>query len=53
MVFMISVLSAISASPALNPLVGGLLNCLCRFRDSRCFRENHRVAKHRFGKPEV
>ena len=39
----------ISAYPALNPLVSGILSCLrrsCRSRDSRRFREDHR-----FGKP--
>ena len=51
MVFVISVLSVISANPALNPLACGCLSCLRHFRhfrDSRRSREKHRIAKPRF-----
>ena len=53
MVFVISVLSVISANPAINPLACGCLSRLRHFRrprDSRRSREKHRIAKHRFGK---
>ena len=33
----------IPADPVHNPLVRGCLSCLCRFRDSRTFREVHPV----------
>ena len=33
-----------------QPLACGRLSCLRYFRDSRRFREKHRIAKHRFGK---
>ena len=49
-VFVISVLSVISANPAINSLACDCLSCLRHFRDSRRFREKHRIAKHRFGK---
>ena len=51
-VFVISVLSVISANPAINPLACGCLSCLRHFRDSRrfFFCEKQRIAKHRFGK---
>ena len=45
---MVSVVSAVSANPALNPLVRGCLNCLGHFRDSCRFRESDKVANHRF-----
>ena len=45
------VISMVSAQPTLNPLVCGCLNCLCRFRDHRRFRDCHRVANYRFGRP--
>ena len=44
-VFVISVVSAISANPAVNPLVCGCLTCLRRFSDSRRFRQKHRFSK--------
>ena len=47
-VFVMSVVSVISAEPVLTPLVRGCLNCLRRLRDSRHFRESHWVAKHRW-----
>ena len=50
MVFVISVVSVISANLENRPLVCGCLNCHRRFRDSRRFREKRRIAKHRFGK---
>ena len=52
-VFVISVLSVISANPAINPLACGCPSCLRHFCDSRRFREKHRNAKHRFGKTYV
>ena len=53
MVFVISVLSVISANPAINPLACGCLSYLrhfCHFRDSRRFREKRQIAKKRLGK---
>ena len=47
MVFVISVLSVISANPAIDPLACGCLSCLRHFRhfrDSRRFREKHRIS---------
>ena len=41
MVFVFSVLSVISANPAINPLACGCLSCLRHFRDSRRFHEKH------------
>ena len=49
-VFVIYVFSVISANPAINPLACGCLSCLRHFRDSRRFREKHRIEKPRFGK---
>ena len=52
MVVVISVVSEVSANPH-SALVGGGLNYLRRFRDSRRFRKSHRCVKHRFGKATV
>ena len=46
---MVFVVPAVSANPAINPIVCGCLSCLRRFRDSRRSREKRRIAKHRFG----
>ena len=48
LVFVISVVSVIFATPASDPLVCGSLSCLRHFRGSRRFRAKHRIAKHRF-----
>ena len=44
MIFAISVLTVISANPAIDALAFGCLSCL------RHFGEMHRIEKHRFGK---
>ena len=49
MVVVISVVSVISASPAINPCACGCLSPR-RLRDLRDFREKHRIAKRKIGK---
>ena len=50
-VFVISVVSV--THPALKPLVSGFVSHLHCSHVYRRFRESHRVAKLRFGKPQV